>query len=59
MNAGGAAKATVTMDRVRDALGEAVFDERVAAGAAMELADAVRYAREHVQHARRQQLDSA
>jgi len=39
---------------VRGVLGDAVFDQCVAAGAAMEPADAVAYARDQVQAARRQ-----
>jgi predicted ATPase len=39
-------------------LGEAGFEERVAAGAAMEFADAVAYARDQIQAARRQIADA-
>ena len=46
-----------TIDHLRAVLGEARFDECVAAGAAMELAEAVRYAHEQIEHTRRQ-LDS-
>jgi predicted ATPase len=42
------------VDRLRAGLGEEAFDRRVAAGEAMKLADAVRYAREQIQAARRQ-----
>ena len=40
------------VDHLEAELGKAVFDECVANGAAMERADAVRYARQHIQHAR-------
>jgi predicted ATPase/class 3 adenylate cyclase len=42
------------VDHLRAALGDAAFDQCVAAGAAMDLADAVEYARHHVELARRQ-----
>ena len=38
-----------TIDRLRTMLGESRFVECAAVGAAMELADAVRYARQHIQ----------
>ncbi len=42
------------IEQLRTALGEARFDECAAVGAAMELADAVRYARQHIQLTLRQ-----
>lgn len=41
-------------DRLRAVLGETLFDGCVATGAAMEPADAVRYARQQIQIARRE-----
>ena len=41
--------------RLRSALGDAAFDQAVAAGAAMDTGEAVRYARQQIRHARRQQ----
>jgi hypothetical protein len=38
----------LAVDHRRAALGESVFDDRVAAGAAMEPADGVRYARDQI-----------
>jgi hypothetical protein len=40
------------LDHVRAVLGDTVFDERVAVGAAMDPADAVRYARDQIRLAR-------
>ena len=40
--------------RLRTVLGETLFDERVATGAAMEFADAIGYARHQIQLARRE-----
>jgi hypothetical protein len=42
------------VDHLRAALGDAVFDQCAATGAAMDLADAVGYARHHIELARRQ-----
>jgi predicted ATPase len=42
------------LDHLRAALGDAAFDQCVATGAAMDLADAVGYARHHIELARRQ-----
>jgi predicted ATPase len=42
------------MDSLRAALGDAAFDQCAATGAAMDLADAVGYARHHIELARRQ-----
>jgi hypothetical protein len=42
------------LEHLRSVLGDALFDECVAAGAAMEPADAVRYARQQIQLARRE-----
>ena len=44
------------LDHLRSVLGETVFDDYVAAGAAMEPADAVRYAREQIQLARTERV---
>jgi predicted ATPase len=43
-----------TIDHLRTVLSESRFDECVAAGAAMELAQAVQYAHQQIQHTRRQ-----
>jgi hypothetical protein len=40
------------IEHLRDRLGEATFDDCVATGAAMETADAVRYARQQIRSAR-------
>ena len=40
------------VDHLRTVLGDAVFEQCVAAGAAMELGDAVRFARQQIQLAR-------
>ena len=45
---------TTTVEHLRTVLGPAVFDERVAEGAAMELGDAVQYARHQIRLAREQ-----
>jgi hypothetical protein len=42
------------VSRLRAVLGDAAFDQCAAAGAAMDLADAVEYARHHIELARRQ-----
>jgi hypothetical protein len=42
------------VDHLRAALGDAAFDRCAATGAAMDLADAVKYARHHIELARRQ-----
>jgi predicted ATPase/class 3 adenylate cyclase len=42
------------VDHLRTALGDAAFDQCAATGAAMDLADAVAYARHHIELARRQ-----
>jgi hypothetical protein len=42
------------VDHLRAALGDDAFDQRAATGAAMDLADAVGYARHHIELARRQ-----
>jgi hypothetical protein len=44
-------------DHLRAVLGDAAFDHCVATGTAMDLADAVGYARHHIQLARRQAAD--
>ena len=46
--------ATTTVEHLCAVLGPAVFDERVAAGAAMEPGDAVQYARHQIRLARQQ-----
>ncbi len=46
------------VDHLRDVLGESVFDDRVAAGTAMDFGDAVAYARDQIQAARRQIADA-
>jgi hypothetical protein len=43
-----------SLDHLRDRLGQAGFDARVATGKAMEPANAVRYARDQIQLARRE-----
>ena len=45
---------TTTVEHLRTILGPSVFDERVAAGAAMEPGDAVQYARHQIRLAREQ-----
>jgi hypothetical protein len=42
------------VDHLREVLGDTAFDQCTAAGAAMDLADAVSYARHHIELARRQ-----
>ena len=42
------------VDHLRDVLGETVFDDRVAAGTALDFGDAVAYAHDQIQAARRQ-----
>jgi hypothetical protein len=42
------------VDHLRAALGDAVFDHCAATGSAMDLAEAVSYARHHIELARRQ-----
>ena len=42
------------VEHLRAVLGQTMFEDRVAVGAAMEPGDAVRYARQQIQHARRQ-----
>jgi hypothetical protein len=44
----------VVVDHLRAALGNAAFDQCTATGAAMDLAEAVGYARHHIELARRQ-----
>ena len=43
-----------TVDRLHATLGDTAFDERAAAGANMELGDAVAYAQAQIQQSRRQ-----
>ena len=43
------------MTRLRTAFGDAAFDQAVAAGAAMDTGEAVRYARQQIRLARDQQ----
>jgi predicted ATPase len=45
------------VDHLRDALGDAAFDQCAASGANMDLTDAVGYARHHIELARRQIAD--
>jgi hypothetical protein len=54
----GVVELPAVVDHLRAALGDAAFDQGAATGAAMNLADAVGYARHHIELARRQAANS-